>query len=459
MAAIVLAAVALNPCAKELPIDFQMNSVSTGSLGRESDGIVIADQAMQSYGDYAWMPRDSRFLFGLRIMDPKYLCNFYVADTIEGAGLPRPVVGGRTPTASDWNNTTKIIPGWVIIHPTSETRGLSATQIMALRRPGDVISSGAHVGFVGFNKDTISAATVHRVNRSFIPIELESSFPTKDLDAYGSVQISQKWGWTSPAPGETAKRWEERGKEHLESFVVRRYVGGAAPEPSWSRRLRELKENFIYLSPQQPVAPYVPPRSKPAQVSPNQAARAARSTDASGCLVARSPKSSTILACDNTPDDAMSRFVGATDRLMPRDFWWRMAANRTEYLWVGDEARARATPVANVGSRVAESMREVYRERDTRRVRAEAQQAYRTEIRRSAEYEVRALERQRRIAAENAMRNEIASFTAPRSQGSRGSGQGSRSGSAISGGGSGCASKCPDAVWVFEYDLRNLRRD
>jgi hypothetical protein len=399
------------------------------SIASEDVGIAIADAAVESRGDYSWMPRDPIFLFGLQIGDPKYLCNFYVADTIEMAGLPRPLIGGRTPSASDWGNPIKVIRGFEIVYPTPETSDLSAEQIMALRRPGDVISSGSHVGVVEYDSKTISAVATHRVNRVPLPIELQPSVPTRDLDEFGAVR-STDFGWPRPTPADkSAAAWEDRAKNHLRHFVVRRYVGGVKPEAHAMRAWREFRESTIYLFPQRPIAPFAapkPPATGGQRVPLNRVPRKAQVLGTSGCLVARSGRSTTVLACDSNPQDAMFHFSHVAERLMPRDFWWHMGTSRVQYLWIDADPRVRPSRVENPSELVGAVLKDVYQSREIRRLRNEGLKTYDREVLANRHAEAKALSLRRQIAAENAMRSQIISLSAA---GAARTGTGTRNGS------------------------------
>jgi len=91
-------------------------------------------------------------------------CNLFVYDVTTSAGaspgLPnqpgssdwlRGARGGRPPTAGQWADPNFAIPGWSVV---------------GSPEPGDVASSGRHVGIVYGNGLTLSATTLDGVVRS-----------------------------------------------------------------------------------------------------------------------------------------------------------------------------------------------------------------------------------------------------------------------------------------------------
>jgi hypothetical protein len=100
-----------------------------------------------------WRWNDSRF----RTKAPK--CNQFVADIIIEAELPYPYVpirpgfpqyGFRPPTASEWADPNINIPGFsrpIIVHPD-------------LRKPGDISSTGSHMGIHVGEGEWINASSI-----------------------------------------------------------------------------------------------------------------------------------------------------------------------------------------------------------------------------------------------------------------------------------------------------------
>jgi cell wall-associated NlpC family hydrolase len=76
----------------------------------------------------------------------KTKCNKFVGDCISACpNRPAPLVNGRYPTASQWNDPNVNIPGYGPPHEHP--------------KPGDVVTDGGHVGFMDANGNYIEAST------------------------------------------------------------------------------------------------------------------------------------------------------------------------------------------------------------------------------------------------------------------------------------------------------------
>lgn len=167
----------------------------------------IADKARSHLREADWAP-------GLHFsaMTTGYWCNLFVADVLREAGAATwdPIherVGinpTRDPVAKEWADPNHTIAGWTVVFPTQETTDLSVAEILALRRSGDVVSSGQHVGIVADERHkTIQASATD-----------------------GAVKLSD-WSFELPhAEGfRSAAEYEAAAKKKVRAFTVRRFFG------------------------------------------------------------------------------------------------------------------------------------------------------------------------------------------------------------------------------------------
>lgn len=173
----------------------------------------MVDYAREHLGEKDWAPKEP-LLFG----NTSYYCNQFVADVAREAGTATwdriPPAGvlhtARDPLAKEWGDPNFVIKGWtVIFHPGMDTSKMTAKHILELRRPGDVVSGGGHMGIVSdepasFLGRTFSAGAL---NKKQI-VENDWSFRMPDQNNFKS-----------------AEEYEKAAKEQVQRFTVRRFVG------------------------------------------------------------------------------------------------------------------------------------------------------------------------------------------------------------------------------------------
>jgi hypothetical protein len=376
----------------------------------------IEDEARVHQGSYGWIPREvPGFLTFFGVGSPRNLCNTFVADVIEGAGLARPIVNWRTPSAREWANPVVEIPGWRVVYPTAETSGMTAAQVGNLRRGGDVIATEHHVGIVTSDNWTISATTLHGVTRSPIPVEVENQVPTRDLEAWGSVQITD-FGWIRP-PGPTVRnpvQWEAHARTVLGRYTIRRYVGGA-PGTSFRHYFRDSKEFILdVFSTPPPIQPYRD-RRPAKEVLRSRGTHAAQELGAKGCLLMEPARQTSvsdprvgtgrILACEDSPEEAFVRFVRVADVLLPRDFWWGKDKN-FKYSWIeiGENGRRTERPIEHFSDLIADGFEELRATHRLREARIQQRAVHAAEIRSVRAAQERAERQRREREAEDQLR-------------------------------------------------------
>lgn len=188
-----------------------LSGVNLAAPNAEVARAALIDIARSFLKSADWSPRRE-----LGPIQAAYYCNEFVADVARSAGaatwkqIKRPGLLSRyrDPLAGEWGNPLFAITGWtVIFSPKSAWGKFTAQQVLAQRRPGDVVSGGGHVGIVsddrgGYIGRVFSAASSGSVEHN------DWSFRLPDASTFDS-----------------ASAWEVRAKNEVSKFTVRRFVG------------------------------------------------------------------------------------------------------------------------------------------------------------------------------------------------------------------------------------------
>lgn len=167
--------------------------------------IVASARAHLKSGD--WAPG-----FNLRTLTTGYWCNLFVADVLREAGGatwdpikdPVGVRPTRDPVAKEWADAQVALTGWIVVVPAPGTDNKTAKELLAMRRPGDVVSNGTHVGIVSDERG----------------IAISASSQT------GGVEKND-WSFRLPdASGfSSATAYEQAARKTVLTYTVRRFEG------------------------------------------------------------------------------------------------------------------------------------------------------------------------------------------------------------------------------------------
>lgn len=171
----------------------------------------MVDRARAYLRSTDWAPRES---FGP--LEKAFYCNVFVADIAREAGIATwdpirrttiiPLF--RDPLAQEWQNPNFFIKGWSVIYSEANAKDQSAGQILALRKPGDVVSDGKHCGIVSDDKG------------SFRGRVFSASAIT------GAIELND-WSFRYPdqAGYHSAAEFEAAAKARVSIYTVRRFIG------------------------------------------------------------------------------------------------------------------------------------------------------------------------------------------------------------------------------------------
>ncbi len=183
----------------------------------------IVDNARKYVRATNWEPGFSfaHFSYG-------YYCNIFVADVIresngdtwdriqESVGI----IQERDPVAAEWANPNFHIKGWVVVFPTDQTKNLTAKQILALRKAGDVVATSKgskHVGIISDESKAISASSIT-----------------------GAIEHNN-WSWRLPLQSKfsSTNEYENQARQKISTYTVRRFIG-VSLEPQKPLDLRPI---------------------------------------------------------------------------------------------------------------------------------------------------------------------------------------------------------------------------
>jgi hypothetical protein len=178
----------------------------------------IVDKARSYYKASDWAPRSE---FGP--LNKAYYCNVFVADVCREVGAASwdrvpgllGILTSRDPLAHEWEDPNFYIRGWeVVYHSKLVPEAKDHAAIFNLRKPGDVISGGGHMGILSDDRTSEN------------PKVFSASAIT------GAVEAND-WSYRLPNPAnfKNASEWGEAAYIRASIFTVRRFIGNKLKPP------------------------------------------------------------------------------------------------------------------------------------------------------------------------------------------------------------------------------------
>lgn len=194
---------------------------ATADVGRVPGAIVQI--AMGYVNTTDWEP--SKDLFGGQ---KSYYCNEFVAVVVRKAGgatwlpieRPGPYPRFRDPLASEWQDPSVALRGWIVVHPTDSSRKLTAyRKLLDLRKEGDVVAGGGHVGILSDRRNDAEYRKDSFVSSGhWLAVSASADSGAVELNAWSSrIPDVQRYS--------NAAQYDKDALSSVSKFTVRRFVG------------------------------------------------------------------------------------------------------------------------------------------------------------------------------------------------------------------------------------------